>query len=122
LQYSEFFKRNFLRGCPVLYRMYIGTVILAFHNTVGSCKKKYNPKNPAPFKGCPSVRFSIARIVMICTRVGKFEVKIKKFEQIFTGSFRAAKFLTRMLSLILRTKLFQFGHAKNSLGSFRNHF
>ncbi len=32
-------------------------------------------------------------------RVGDFGVKIKTFLQIFRGSFRGAKFLTRMLSV-----------------------
>ncbi len=35
-------------------------------------------------------------------RVGDFRVKIKKIKTIFRGSFRGAKFLTRMLSLFLR--------------------
>ncbi len=35
-------------------------------------------------------------------RVGGFGVKIKNFLKIFRGSFRGAKFLTRMLSLFLR--------------------
>jgi hypothetical protein len=35
-------------------------------------------------------------------RVGDFGVKIKKNFKIFWGSFRGAKFLTRMLSLFLR--------------------
>jgi hypothetical protein len=34
--------------------------------------------------------------------VGDFGVKIKKFLKIFRGSFRGAKFLTRMLSVFLR--------------------
>jgi hypothetical protein len=34
--------------------------------------------------------------------VGDFGVKIKKTLKIFRGSFRGAKFLTRMLSLFLR--------------------
>jgi hypothetical protein len=34
--------------------------------------------------------------------VGDFGVKIKKFLKIFRGSFRGAKFLTRMLSLFSR--------------------
>ncbi len=34
--------------------------------------------------------------------VGDFGVKIKNLLKIFRGSFRAAKFLTRMLSLFLR--------------------
>jgi len=34
-------------------------------------------------------------------RVGDFGVKIKKILKIFRGSFRGAKFLTRMLSLFL---------------------
>ncbi len=38
--------------------------------------------------------------------VGDFGVKIKKFLQIFRGSFRGAKFLTRMLSLFLRRLFF----------------
>ncbi len=33
---------------------------------------------------------------------GDFGVKIKKFKQIFRGSFGAAKFLTRLVSEILR--------------------
>jgi hypothetical protein len=36
-------------------------------------------------------------------RVGVFGVKIKKFVKIFRGLFRGAKFLTRMLSLFLRS-------------------
>ncbi len=39
-------------------------------------------------------------------RVGDFGVKIKFFLQIFRGSFRGAKFLTRMLSLFLRRFFF----------------
>ncbi len=39
-------------------------------------------------------------------RVGDFVVKIKNFLQIFRGSFRGAKFLTRMLSLFLRRLFF----------------
>ncbi len=39
-------------------------------------------------------------------RVGDFGVKIKKFFEIFRGSFRGAKFLTRMLSLFLRRFFF----------------
>ncbi len=35
-------------------------------------------------------------------RVGDFGVKIKRILKIFRGSFRGAKFLTRMLSLFLR--------------------
>ncbi len=38
-------------------------------------------------------------------RVGDFGVK-KKFLQIFRGSFRGAKFLTRMLSVFLRRFFF----------------
>ncbi len=38
--------------------------------------------------------------------VGYFGVKIKKNLQIFRGSFRGAKFLTRMLSLFLRRLFF----------------
>ncbi len=40
-------------------------------------------------------------------RVGDFGVKIKKNLKKFRGSFRAAKFLTRMLSLFLRRFFFQ---------------
>jgi hypothetical protein len=36
-------------------------------------------------------------------REGDYGVKIKKLKKIFRGSFGAAKFLTRMLSLILRS-------------------
>ncbi len=52
-------------------------------------------------------------------RVGDFGVKIKKFLQIFRGSFRGAKFLTRMLSVFLRSFFFLVG-AKNFffLGSY----
>jgi hypothetical protein len=39
-------------------------------------------------------------------RVGDFGVKIKKNLTIFRGSFRRAKFLTRMLSLFLRRLFF----------------
>ena len=39
-------------------------------------------------------------------RVGDFGVKIKKILKIFRGSFRGAKFLTRMLSLFLRRFFF----------------
>ncbi len=39
-------------------------------------------------------------------RVGDFGVKIKNFFEIFRGSFRGAKFLTRMLSLFLRRFFF----------------
>jgi hypothetical protein len=39
-------------------------------------------------------------------RLGDFGVKIKKFLKIFRGSFRGAKFLTRMLSLFLRRLFF----------------
>ena len=39
-------------------------------------------------------------------RVGDFGVKIKNFLQIFRGSFRGAKFLTRILSLFLRRLFF----------------
>jgi len=41
--------------------------------------------------------------------VGDFGVKIKKFKNIFRGSFRGAKFLTRMLSLFLRRLFFKLG-------------
>ncbi len=37
---------------------------------------------------------------------GDFGVKIKCLKKIFRGSFGAAKFLTRMLSLILRRDFF----------------
>jgi hypothetical protein len=41
-------------------------------------------------------------------RVGDFGVKIKqKILKIFRGSFRGAKFLTRMLSLFLRRVFFK---------------
>jgi hypothetical protein len=40
-------------------------------------------------------------------RVGDFEVKIKKKLKIFRGSFRGAKFPSRMLSLFLR-RFFKF--------------
>ncbi len=43
---------------------------------------------------------------------GDFGVKIKCFKKIFRGSFGAAKFLTRMLSLILRRDFFEFGPKK----------
>jgi hypothetical protein len=39
-------------------------------------------------------------------RVGDFGVKIKKLLKIFRGSFRGAKFLTRMLSVFLRRFFF----------------
>jgi hypothetical protein len=39
-------------------------------------------------------------------RVGDFGVKIKKILKIFRGSFRGAKFLTRMLSVFLRRIFF----------------
>jgi hypothetical protein len=39
-------------------------------------------------------------------RVGDFGAKINFFKQIFRGSFRGAKFLTRMLSLFLRRFFF----------------
>jgi len=39
-------------------------------------------------------------------RVGDFGVKIKKILKIFRGSFRGAKFLTRMLSVFLRRFFF----------------
>ncbi len=39
-------------------------------------------------------------------RVSNFGVKIKKKLKIFRGSFRGAKFLTRMLSLFLRRFFF----------------
>ncbi len=55
-------------------------------------------------------------------RVGDFGVKIKKFLKIFRGSFRGAKFLTRMLSLFLRRffskfwpKIFFFSGAFNTI-------
>jgi hypothetical protein len=45
--------------------------------------------------------------VMKSLRVGDFGVKIKKILKIFRGgSFRDAKFLTRMLSLFLRRFFF----------------
>jgi hypothetical protein len=37
---------------------------------------------------------------------GDFAVKIKRLKKIFRGSFGAAKFLTRMLSLIFRRDFF----------------
>jgi hypothetical protein len=40
---------------------------------------------------------------------GDFRVKIKKFLQIFSGLFGAAKFVMRMLSLILRRIYFSLG-------------
>ncbi len=40
---------------------------------------------------------------------GEFGDKIKFFIQIFRGSLRGAKFLTRMLSLFLRRFFFKFG-------------
>jgi hypothetical protein len=40
-------------------------------------------------------------------RVGVFGVKIKKILQTFRGSFRGAKFLTRMLSIFLRRFFFK---------------
>jgi hypothetical protein len=43
---------------------------------------------------------------MKSVRVGDFGVKIKKFLKIFRGSFRGAKFLTRMLSVFLRRIFF----------------
>ncbi len=39
-------------------------------------------------------------------RVGDFGVEIKKNLKIFRGSFRGAKFLTRMLSVFLRRFFF----------------
>ncbi len=39
-------------------------------------------------------------------RVGDFGVKIKNYYKIVRGSFRGAKFLTRMLSLFLRRFFF----------------
>ncbi len=39
-------------------------------------------------------------------RVGDFGVKKKKVSKIFRGSFRDAKFLTRMLSLFLKRFFF----------------
>ncbi len=39
-------------------------------------------------------------------RVGNFGVKKKKNVKLFRGSFRGAKFLTRMLSLFLRRFFF----------------
>ncbi len=46
-------------------------------------------------------------------RVGDFGVKIKKILKIFRGSFRGAKFLTRMLSLFLRRFFFLSWGQKN---------
>ncbi len=65
----------------------------------------------------PSVRFSIARILMNFTPYslyegGDFGVKIKVCFLIFRGLFGAAKFLTHMLSLILRRIFFEFGQKK----------
>ncbi len=42
-------------------------------------------------------------------RVGDFGVKKKINKKIFRGSFRVAKFLTRMLSLFLRRFFLSFG-------------
>ncbi len=50
--------------------------------------------------------------------VGDFGVKIKKFLKIFRGSFRGAKFLTRMLSLFLRRFFLSFGQKFFFLWSF----
>jgi hypothetical protein len=47
---------------------------------------------------------------------GDFGVKIKCLNNIFRGSFGAAKFLTRMLSIILRRDFFEFGQKKNFFG------
>jgi hypothetical protein len=53
---------------------------------------------------------------------GDFGVKIKNMLKIFRGSFGAAKFLTRMLSLILRRDFFSLGqHFFFFSGSFCNH-
>jgi hypothetical protein len=57
------------------------------------------------------VRFSIARIFMIFTPLSLYGratlgLKLNVFKQIIRGSFGAAKFLTRMLSLILRRDFF----------------
>jgi hypothetical protein len=50
---------------------------------------------------------------------GEFGVKIKFKKKIFRGSFGAAKFLTRMLSLILRRDFFLvWTQKKFFLGSF----
>ena len=46
-------------------------------------------------------------------REGDFGVKIKKFKQIFRGPFGAAKFLMRMLSIILRSA-FPSKHAEHT--------
>ncbi len=63
------------------------------------------------FLRCTSVRFSIARIFMIFTPKSLFINLLKNIQ----GSFRAAKFLMRMLSLILRRIfLFEFRQNKNS--------
>ncbi len=53
------------------------------------------------------MRFSMARIFMIFTPLSLYGratlgLKIKFKKKIFRGSFGAAKFLTRKLSLILR--------------------
>ncbi len=45
-------------------------------------------------------------------RVGVFGVKIKLKKKIFRGSFRGAKFLTRMLSLFLRRLFSKLGPKK----------
>ncbi len=47
---------------------------------------------------------------------GDFGVKIKWFKKILRGSFGAAKFLTHMLSLILRRVFFEFGQNKFFFG------
>jgi hypothetical protein len=52
-------------------------------------------------------------------RLGDFGVKIKKNLQIFRGSFRCAKLLTRMLSVFLRRFFFlSWGQRFFFLGSF----
>ncbi len=43
---------------------------------------------------------------------GDFGVKIKCLKKKFRGSLAAAKFLTRLLSLILRRDFFEFGQKK----------
>jgi hypothetical protein len=58
------------------------------------------------------VRFSIARIFLFfytikSLRVGDSGLKKKKIYKIFWGSFRGAKFLTRMLSLFIRRFFFK---------------
>ncbi len=47
---------------------------------------------------------------------GDFGVKIKSLKKIFSGSFGAAKCLTRMLSLILRKDFFLSLEKKNFFG------